>query len=212
MADASDVEDRRTHWDERYGALGVENVSWYEHTPRLSIAMFDVAGARPGDAVIDVGGGASGFSGELVRRGATDVSVLDTSPAALTAARSRLDDPDAVEWIHADLLAWTPTRRWDVWHDRAVFHFLVDGADRATYRQRLRDALAPGGAVLLAAFAEDGPTSCSGLAVRRYTPEGLIEEIGEGYDDIARGRFVHRTPSGGDQPLSWAVLRQRTID
>jgi len=198
---------RRVHWDERYRTVGPGQVSWYEAEPRLSLALVDLAGTSPDAAVIDVGGGASGLSGELLARGFDDLTVLDVSEEALAAARRRRADPAAIHWIRADLLDWTPTRRWDVWHDRAVFHFLTEPDQRERYRALLHDALAPEGVVLLATFAADGPTTCSGLPVRRYTNDGLLRELGPTYTEVARGRYLHATPSGGDQPLSWVVAR-----
>ena len=105
-------------------------------------------------------------------------------------------------WIEADLLTWHPTRRWDVWHDRAVLHFLVDDDDRVTYRNLLHTSLEPGGAFVIGTFAEDGPTSCSALPVRRHTPEDLVELFCD-IEIVEQRRHVHRTPNGAEQPFNW---------
>ena len=135
--------------------------------------------------------------------------MLDVSDAALTVARDRLDDPSMVEWLTHDLLDWQPHRTWDLWHDRAVFHFLTERSQRDVYRTHLRSALAPGGTVCIATFATDGPQQCSGLDVMRWSPDELLAELGSGFTEVAQGRHAHVTPSGGVQPFSWVVARHR---
>jgi SAM-dependent methyltransferase len=199
--------DRSAHWDDRYRTVGAEQVSWFEAEPTASLELLDLAGVTPVTSVIDIGGGASRLAGALVDRGYADVTVLDISADALDQARGGLEHPGAVHWIVADLLTWVPERRWGVWHDRAVFHFLVDPADRATYRALLHHAVEPGGAVIIATFAEDGPTVCSGLPVQRYSADTLVEELGPGFTPVAHGRHGHATPGGTVQHFTWAVLR-----
>lgn len=114
--------------------------------------------------------------------------------------------------MQSDLLGWAPTRRWDIWHDRAVFHFLTESDDRETYRKLLRGAVAPGGVVLITTFAPDGPGSCSGLPVCRYEASQLLEEIDSGFTELAHGRFIHTTPSGAPQPLTWIAARAPQAD
>jgi len=200
---------RRDHWDDRYRTVGPTHVSWYESEPRLSLAMLELGGLDHDRSVIDVGGGASSLSTRLVARGHRDVTVVDVSAEALRIARASIVDPDAVTFIEADIAEWSPTRTWDLWHDRAVFHFLTEGAQRKHYRAALRRGLAPGGSVCLATFAEDGPEQCSGLPVRRYRPEELLAELGDGLHAIAVGRDIHTTPNGTVQPFSWVVAQRR---
>lgn len=140
-------------------------------------------------------------------RGFADLTVLDVSAEALNASRGRVERPGDVTWIHADILDWSPERRWAVWHDRAVFHFLTDRADRRRYRELLGSTVEPGGSVIIATFAEDGPTTCSGLAVERYNAERLLTEIGPGFAEIGNGRTDHVTPNGGVQPFTWIAAR-----
>lgn len=203
----TDMEARAGHWDERYRTVGADRVSWFEPEPNQSLALLALVDAGPSSSVIDVGGGASLLAGRLVERGYRDVSVLDISQEALDAAKTRLPRPDAVTWIKADLLEWVPDRRWQVWHDRAVFHFLTDERDRATYRSLLHRAIEPGGAAVIATFDEAGPTACSGLTVARYNPKRLIAEIGPGFTPVCSGGFDHVTPTGQTQKFTWIALR-----
>lgn len=202
-----DVEARTAHWDDRYRTVGADRVSWFEPAPDQSLALLKMVDARPSSSVIDIGGGASLLAGCLVEQGYQDVSVLDISQEALDVAKARLSRPDAVSWIKADLLEWVPGRRWQVWHDRAVFHFLTEERDRDSYRSLLRRALEPGGSAIIATFGEAGPTSCSGLPVARYGPEHLIAEIGPGFTPIGSGGFDHVTPTGQTQKFTWVALR-----
>ena len=158
--------------------------------------------------MIDIGGGASTLVDHLLDRGHRDVAVLDVSSVAIAAARGRLADPDAVTWIEHDLLTWEPPRRWSVWHDRAVLHFLIDEEDRAAYTGLLRRTIEPGGAFVIGAFAEDGPTHCSALPVRRYPAEELAALLGD-TDVVEQRRYVHHTPGGADQPFNWIAGRLR---
>jgi 2-polyprenyl-3-methyl-5-hydroxy-6-metoxy-1,4-benzoquinol methylase len=200
-------DERAAHWDDRYRKVGPAEVSWFEDEAKLSLELLDLAGVTSGATVIDVGGGAAPLAGALVDRGHDDVTVLDLSTEALDQASAALTQPDAVHWVVADLLQWSPTRRYDVWHDRAVFHFLVDPDDRAAYRAVLRRAIRPNGTVIVATFAEDGPTMCSGLPVRRYSAEELVDELGPGLTPVATGRHDHVTPAGGVQHFTWVVLK-----
>ena len=133
----------RRHWNERYEQIGAEHVSWFQARPNTSLALIDTLGINPRTAVIDVGGGSSSLVDELIARGFADVTVLDVSRTALDLARERLADPDGVTWIEADLLSWSPTRRWGLWHDRAVFHFLTDAAQRHAYVERVLQSVKP---------------------------------------------------------------------
>jgi hypothetical protein len=156
---------------------------------------------------VDVGGGASVLVDRLLDAGYRDLTVLDVAAAALDRARTRLGSrAGRVTWLVADLLTWVPARRYRVWHDRAVFHFLTAAAARDRYREVLHHALVPGGHVAVGTFAADGPTSCSGLPTARYGPDELAAQV-PGYRVVHRRREVHRTPSGGIQPFTWLLLR-----
>jgi len=145
---------RAEHWDEAYASSGV---SWFQPTATTSVELIERLGIPKSGAVIDIGGGASVLADALLERGFIDASVLDVSKAALAEARQRLGTGTSVSLLQQDLLAWQPLRRYDLWHDRAVFHFLVDPGDREIYLRTLRSALRPRGFVIMATFASDGP-------------------------------------------------------
>jgi hypothetical protein len=162
------------------------------------------------DSVLDVGGGAAPLAGALLARGFSDVTVLDISAAGLQYAQ-RLLGPDAmrVRWVVADVLAWRPERRYHVWHDRAVFHFLTDSKDRRLYLDTLNAAAATGAVVVIGCFAPDGPEYCSGLPVTRYRPRQLAAQLGGSWALVAHSREKHITPAGAAQPFTWAAFRHR---
>ncbi len=198
--------DRADHWDATYTERGAEDVSWFQSEPHTSLALFDALGVRRDAAVIDVGGGASALVDRLVTHGYVDLTVLDISPVALDLARDRVGDAAKVEWVVSDVLTWAPERRYDLWHDRAVFHFLTDPDDRAAYLATLTEAV-PTGAVILATFAPDGPETCSGLPVARYGPDELADLLPD-FDVVAARRDVHVTPWGAEQPFTFVAARR----
>lgn len=198
----------RSHWDQVYEHKPSHVVSWYR--PHLDRSLSWIDGlARPSDALVDVGGGASTLVDDLLARDFRDITVLDVSGAALQAARTRLG-PRAgqVRWIEADVADWRPVRRHAVWHDRAVFHFMTTPAQRAAYVATLRAGTAPGALVIMGTFALDGPEKCSGLPVERYSAETLSAVLGDGFVPVDRAEETHRTPSGAEQRFSWSVLRR----
>jgi len=206
--------DRAGHWDDVYGTRRVDEVSWFQHRPVTSLALLEGL-ALPSEAgIVDVGGGASTLVDELVAAGHRDVTVVDVSETALDAARGRLavtvggGGTSGVAWVRADVTSWVPGRTFAAWHDRAVFHFLVDPGDRAHYRAVLAGALDPGAHAVVATFAVDGPTTCSGLPVQRYDADDLVAELGEGFDLVEARRELHTTPGGATQPFTWVVLRR----
>ena len=191
--------ERAEHWDAVYRDGDPERHSWFQVVPEASIAMIERAGLRRGDAVLDVGAGNSTLAGLLARRGLR-VTALDVSAGAIELARNGVaPDAYAIEWVVADILEWKPTRRFQLVHDRAAFHFLIDARDRCAYVERLRSVLVPGGHVVLTTFAPDGPASCSGLPVERYGPEQLMETLGPGFRLEDHRRETHRTPAGREQ-------------
>lgn len=168
--------------------------------------LIDLLEITPPAAVIDVGGGASTLVDALIQRGFGDITVLDISAVALSEARRRLGEPAGVTWLHSDLFTWRPERRWGMWHDRAVFHFLTASDDQATYLEKMRSALRPGGAFVIGTFAADGPSHCSGLPVVGYDAPTLISRIAGVLGEIrivGHRSETHVTPSGGVQPFTW---------
>lgn len=195
------------HWNSRYESTGAASVSWFEQKPEVSLALLDELGVTAADSVIDIGGGASTLVDHLLARGHRDLGVLDLSTVALDEARRRLPPDREVRWIEHDLLSWKPDRRWSVWHDRAVLHFLTADEDRATYAQLLRQTVEPHGGFVIGVFADDGPTECSGLPVRRYTPDELVELIGDDVEVVAQRHQLHCTPAGVEQSFNWLAGR-----
>lgn len=196
------------HWDDIYSRRASTDVSWFQSVPTVSLALLEAVGARADASLVDVGAGASTLVDALVERGWSDVTVLDVSDAALAVARERLGKRPGVEWLAQDLLQWTPRRRYAGWHDRAVFHFLTDAADRDRYRSVLRDALDDDGFVLLGACAPGGPDHCSGLPIEHYDADGLAAELGSGFTVVDRRHEEHRTPAGEVQPFTWVAARR----
>jgi 2-polyprenyl-3-methyl-5-hydroxy-6-metoxy-1,4-benzoquinol methylase len=199
---------REEHWRKVYTEKQPDAVSWYQATPAPSLAALDRFGAGPEQALIDIGGGASTLVDALLERGWRDVTVLDIAAPALAAAQARLGELAAeVTWEVADITTWQPQRRYDVWHDRAVFHFLTAAEQRAAYLRAMAQGLAPGGLAIIATFALDGPEKCSGLPVERYDADKLERTLGDGFRLEASWREEHLTPWGASQVFTWCVLR-----
>ncbi|HEX7478054.1 MAG TPA: class I SAM-dependent methyltransferase [Polyangiales bacterium] len=192
--------DRHAHWEGVYRTKSTTEVSWY--APHLEDSLRMLTAARAGNGrVIDVGGGASTLVDDLLALGCPSITVLDISEAALAAARTRLGERSRrVNWVAGDITTVTlPPHAFDVWHDRAVFHFLTEASDRAAYRARLQHSLAPGGHVVMATFALDGPQKCSGLPVVRYDAATLQRELGPGFALVEAIEHTHLTPGGNAQ-------------
>jgi len=212
FVDASRSEETRAHWEEIYGARAPFELSWFESEPAMSLGMIAAAkNVEPDTAIIDVGGGASTLVDVLVARGYRDLTVLDVSQEALDIARRRLgEDATKVRRVTHDVLTWRPARRYGLWHDRAVFHFLVAPDQRAAYLAVLHAALEPGGSVIVATFADDGPQMCSGLPTARYAPDDLAALFGSDLEVLTSRREEHLTPAGVVQPFTWLLLQAHT--
>jgi SAM-dependent methyltransferase len=202
--------DRQAHWNTAYETKGVAGVSWYDAAASESFGHITPLVA-PGDPILDVGGGASHLVDRLVEAGLGPVDVLDVSPAALALAKARLGRrAGEVAWIVADITRWTPPCAYALWHDRAVFHFLTESEDRAAYVHALVRGVRKGGHAVVSTFAEDGPERCSGLPVRRYSPDDLvatIENLAPGaFRKLAASRHAHLTPGGVEQRFQTTIL------
>lgn len=199
--------DSKSHWEHVYRTKLPTQVSWFQPHALRSLDLIRRISPPPNGPIIDVGGGSSTLIDDLLDAGYHDLTVLDLSATALRQAQARLRDRAAsVRWIEADILeASLPPARFHVWHDRAVFHFLTMPAARARYVTQVRAALRPGGFVLLATFAEDGPTRCSGLDVARYSPQRLHAELGTGFELLVSEREEHVTPAGVKQAFIYCL-------
>jgi SAM-dependent methyltransferase len=196
------------HWDTTYRSKAEDGGSWYQDSPEPSLSLVAEFAHGKSAPVIDVGGGASRLVDRLIEAGFDDIAILDISEAALEAARGRLGGGAAVVWIVSDIRAWRPARRYDIWHDRAALHFMVEKADRDAYLARLTEALAPGGHAIIGTFAPDGPEKCSGLPVRRYDSADLGEILGSGFALVRALRHAHVTPWGSPQSFQFSVFRR----
>lgn len=193
--------DRELHWQKVYSEKLVDQMSWYRPHLATSLYLIERAAPAPEASIIDVGGGACTLVDDLIADGYTNVTVLDVAAAALQVAQQRLGHAAAqVRWIAADILtADLPAGGFDLWHDRAVFHFLTSSGDRAAYVRQLVRALRPRGHVLISTFGPEGPTRCSGLDVVRYDAPALSRELGPHFRLIERFTEPHQTPSGATQ-------------
>lgn len=200
---------RERHWEAVYRSKAPTEVSWFQPEARLSLDLIRRVAPQIDTPLLDVGGGASTLVDGLLSAGYRDVSVLDLAPAALSRARDRLGERAArVRWIVGDALSPPlQSASHDVWHDRAMFHFLTDSRDRARYVAQAKRIVRPGGHVIVASFGPDGPSRCSGLEVMRYSPEGVHAEFGATFELLDSVREDHRTPGGLTQAFVYCLCR-----
>jgi 2-polyprenyl-3-methyl-5-hydroxy-6-metoxy-1,4-benzoquinol methylase len=180
-------------------------ISWFQEIPTISLNLIRPTGAAADTSIIDIGGGASLLADALLAEGFRAITVLDVSEKALATSRDRLGSrAEQMTWIVADVTAWHPDKRYDVWHDRAAFHFLTDAADRAAYAACVRNAVRSGGHVIIGTFAPDGPERCSGLPVVRHDAASIGEALGPAFKLIEIRRHDHRTPGGTIQRFQFS--------
>jgi len=197
------------HWQRVY-ERPEHAVSWYQPTATASLELIQRAGVSARSPLIDVGGGASTLVDGLVEAGFTDVTVLDIAARALSASRSRLGSrAERVHWLLGDVTTWRSPRPYACWHDRAVLHFLTDPNDRAAYLEALAEATAPGAAIIIATFAENGPERCSGLPVVRYSVAALEQLLSPVAKLEEAAQRAHTTPNGASQAFTWARFSRR---
>jgi 2-polyprenyl-3-methyl-5-hydroxy-6-metoxy-1,4-benzoquinol methylase len=199
----------KAHWENVYQSRAVDEVSWYRDHLDVSLRLIEAAAPDCGSAIIDVGGGEATLVDDLVMRGYGDVTVLDISQAAIEVAKARMGASAALaHWITGDITTVDlEPARYDLWHDRAVFHFLTDPDDRAAYVARVARSVRPGGHVIVATFGLDGPEKCSGLDVVRYDAEGLHGEFGPKFRLLDSVSELHETPWGAPQPFMYCFCR-----
>jgi len=200
---------RKDHWESIYGTKSEDEVSWFQASPSVSLDLVAREGVGTDSKIIDIGGGASRLVDALLERGFAHVTVLDIAEAALDQARRRLGTrATSVTWICADITRWTPGSPYDVWHDRAVFHFLTEARDRDAYKAALRASLRPGGIAIIATFALDGPERCSGLPIVRYSPQTLAQELGPAFSLLDSATQEHHTPFATVQKFQFSRFRR----
>ncbi len=204
---AAHAESRGDHWDATYRRGAPTELSWHQPEPTVPLELIEALAVARDGAVIDVGGGASSLVDRLLARGFLDVSVLDVSAAALALTRERLGRAQGAQLVQADILSWQPAHCYHLWHDRAVFHFLVNVADRQRYIEVLTAAVCPGCHVIIGTFAPDGPERCSGLPVARYSADDIASLLVGSFEIVAVRREDHVTPAGTTQPFTWVAAR-----
>ncbi len=199
----------KEHWEDVYAKRPPEEVSWYEPIPERSLSLIEAASLNKGAAILDLGGGAAGLAGQLLEAGYLDITVADISSAALEHARRALGDrANEVKWVHTDVRDHDFGRQFDLWHDRAVFHFMVEPVDRDRYLAVLGQTLRLGGQLVIATFGPEGPTKCSGLPVVRYSADELAGQLGSGFERVSSGLESHQTPAGSVQQFLYAQFRR----
>lgn len=204
------MSDRTTHWQNVYATTGETEVSWFQASPAISLEMIRAASPDRAAAIIDIGGGASRLVDALLQDGYRNLAVLDLSANALDTAKKRIGAAaSTVDWIVADATTWRPAKTFDIWHDRAAFHFLTDPHDRAAYVERLRSAVAPDGQVIIATFAPYGPEKCSGLPVQRHDSASLSVELGPEFELVETRSETHHTPWHSTQAFQFSRFRRR---
>jgi ubiquinone/menaquinone biosynthesis C-methylase UbiE len=202
--------DNKQHWEQVYTAKSSDNVSWFQEHADQSLALIHDTGLGKDTAIIDVGGGASRLVDDLSAEGYIDLTVLDLSSTALEVAKQRLrNHTNSINWMVGDITkVELPENRFDIWHDRAVFHFLTTPADRQAYVERVMRSVRPNGHVIIATFAENGPEKCSGLPVMRYKPESLHAEFGDEFTLLKHEKEAHHTPFGTVQQFIYCYCRK----
>lgn len=200
----------KSHWENIYQTKPASRVSWFQDHAERSLQFIHHTGVAKDGHIMDVGGGASTLVDDLLREGYCNLTVLDISAAALDVARLRLGEgASRVNWLEADITQYEfPEASVDVWHDRAVFHFLTAPRDRQRYVRAVLRAVRPGGHVIVATFAEDGPPHCSGLEVVRYRPDTLHDEFGAAFNLVGSEEETHHTPAGMDQKFIYCYCRR----
>jgi SAM-dependent methyltransferase len=200
---------RQEHWNSVFTTKAEDAVSWFQATPETSLRLIQACNLPKDASILDVGAGASHLPDALLAEGFSTIAVLDVSDAALAKTRARLRDKrQTVRFIVADLAAWKPDLTFDLWHDRAVLHFLTEERDRAAYADALQRAVRPGSFVLISGFAPSGPERCSGLPVVRADPNAIADLLGPDFDLLDAFEEDHQTPSGGRQRFVFTRFRR----
>lgn len=201
--------DRKEHWEQIYQTKEGTQVSWYQSVPQTSLELIKGMELKKDAEIIDVGGGDSLLVDFLIDQGFSNVTVLDISEKALARARRRLgNNAGKVTWIVADATEFRPQRKFDLWHDRATFHFLTRNEQKGNYLQVLRSCIDPGGNVILATFSEKGPTRCSGIEITQYSTKELERILAPDFKTLECRNVPHQTPSGSVQDFSFCSFRK----
>lgn len=204
------MEDRKEHWNKVYENKKATEVSWYEPMPETSLNYITECKLEKDAAIIDIGGGDSFLAEFLIGQGFTDITVVDISENALNRAKQRLGEKaEEVKWIVSDAAEFVPERQYDLWHDRAAFHFLTEDRQVESYLKTVKQAVKPGGYVVLGTFSETGPTKCSGIEIKQYSISEMQELFSDGFTTMSCKNIDHTTPSGGTQNFTFCSFRKK---
>lgn len=203
----------KEHWEHVYSTKAIDDVSWFQTHASRSLHLIHSTGISHDASIIDVGGGVSPLVSDLLAEGYRNITVLDISAAALNSAKLQLGkDAEIVEWLEADITKVDlPSHAYDVWHDRAVFHFLTRPEDRKAYIKSVLHAVKPGGHIIIATFAQDGPLQCSGLPVKRYSAQELQKEFGSAFYLVSQESELHHTPFDTTQQFTYCHFRKLAL-
>lgn len=197
------------HWENVYQTKSSDEVSWYEPVPKQSLELIADAARDSRGRVIDIGGGQSFLVDHLLDLGFSHVAVLDISQTAIEATKARLGEcADNVEWLVADITQAASLGQFDIWHDRAVFHFITDPEDRRHYVDLLKRSLPIGGHFVVGTFAKGGPEKCSGLPICQYDAATMQAELGSSFEPIKCSEYLHTTLSGKPQQFFFGVYKR----
>lgn len=202
--------DPKSHWEGIYQENKPNEVSWFQPKMAISLDLIKSVETRKDARIIDIGGGASTLVESLLADGYKNLSVLDISGSALAKIKDRLKErTNQIEWFETSILDFASSKKFDLWHDRAVFHFLVNSRDRAIYLENLKSCLNPNGHFIVATFAIDGPLKCSGLEVVRYDENLMKKEVGKDFELIKSCNEIHKTPWDTEQKFTYFLFKRR---
>lgn len=203
------MEDKKQHWDEVYDTKPCTEVSWYEPMPENSLTCIAECHLEKDAPIIDIGGGDSFLAEFLLAQGYSDITIVDISEKAIQRAQQRLGErADQLKWIVADVTEFKPEKKYQLWHDRAAFHFLTTDAEVEKYLQTLRESVAPGGFVILGTFSDKGPDKCSGLPIKKYSVGEMQKLFSEGFITMNCKNVDHETPSGKTQNFTFCTFKK----
>lgn len=203
------MEDRKEHWNKVYDSKTPTEVSWYEPMPETSLNYITECKLDNDAAIIDIGGGDSFLAEFLLAKGFTDVTVVDISEKAIERAKKRLGErAEEIKWIVADASEFKPERQYDLWHDRAAFHFLTEDEQVQNYLQTVKRSVKPGGFLVIGTFSENGPKKCSGIEIRQYSVSQMQDLFSDDFTTMSCKNIDHTTPSGGIQNFTFCSFRK----
>lgn len=200
----------KEHWEKVYTSKEDNEVSWYQDIPRTSIEVVKKTANGQSNSIIDIGGGNSNLASELMNLKFLDISVLDISEASLNRTKEKLGEKAKnINWYVSDVLGFEPTKKFDIWHDRAVFHFVTGQTDKTAYVQKIKNSLKENGTLILATFSKEGPTKCSGLEICQYDKDSLIPLFGKDFDLVDLFKEEHTTPFNTTQNFIYTVWKKK---